>query len=230
MSDLNINAAGELITPDNAKSQLAVRVWCSTDAVEASAPQRIEAVSTLLWQLGFQWSRATWSWRRPKASRDFGVEVAHLLLAAGFPLRVPEESFRQRILAGDYVPATTRRIQLITDGSKAGWFQVSWCRVRDETYYQRSTNLTGARWSRDLQSVVVPPDSACEVEDFAKLHDFTISEAAQRAIDATRTAAVENLRLKLKPRKARKTPPVGQVDPALVDDSQPGAHGEGGAA
>lgn len=218
MSDLNISVSGEVITPDNTKSQLAVRISCGTGAVEASAPQRIEAVSTLLWQLGFQWSRATWSWRYPEASRDFGVEVAYLLLAAGFPLRVPEESFRERILACDYVPETTRRIRLITEGSRAGWYQVSWCRVRDETYYQRSTRLSGARWSRERQAVIVPPDSASEVEDFAKLYDFTISDVAQRAIDVTRTAAVEKLRLKVKPRGARKPAPVGQVDESLVDE------------
>jgi hypothetical protein len=225
MSDLNISAAGEVITPENAQYRLAVRITFNEGTVEAAAPKRIEELATMLWRLRLRWTGL--AWQRQGVSQDIGVELAYLLLAEGFPLRVPDEAFRQRILAGDYEPEVTRNVRLITEGGKQGWYSISWCRVRDETYYQRSTSLAGARWSKTLQCVIVPPDAADEVEDFAKLHDFTISEAARSALDAQRSLAVEKLRLKIKPRKVRNPLPVGQVDPSLVDDSQPG---DGGAA
>lgn len=217
MSDLTITAAGELLTPEGAQYKLAVRVDLAGDLLKLATPSRVEDFVPIAWRLGFSWQNYTW---QRSGSLDLAVEVAHILLENRFPLRVPCENLRQRILAGDYTPEVTRQIRLIKQEPKEGWYMISWCRQRDGSYYKRSTKLSGAQWSKDLQSVVVPPDAADEIENFAQLYGFTISKAAQKALDARRATAVETLRLKINTQKGKKQPPpVGQVDESLVDES-----------
>jgi len=83
--------------------------------------------------------------------------------------------------AGEFEPECVKWVTLRTGGEHAGKLVLTWPKG-DDKIYERAYIIRGSRW--DNGSMVVPIKSHAEVEDFANLLGFGISEGARAAIQA----------------------------------------------
>jgi len=200
------------VRPENPKTDLVAEIRPLDSAIEISFPERRDDFRELVKGMGYKWEANCW--RRKLSAKngtpaDRAAEAGHRLLAAGFPVRIYDEAIRTKAVAGDYEPECTRWVQLRTGEKYTGWLAINW--ERDDDFYKAAKRIAGARWSNP--SVVVPPENFEEVLDFAQMYGFSISKAAQEAIEAARIARENTLTVSVSQPKGR--------DKAIADGKPP---------
>jgi hypothetical protein len=203
------------VRPENPKTETVAEIRALADAIEISFPERREDFRQIVKGLGFSWSTIRWERKiYPKNGmiEDRAAEVGNKLLAAGFPIRIYDETIRQRAINGEYEPECKRWIQIRVSGEHEGWLVLSWEGYND-SLYRAAKKIAGARWSRP--SIVVPVENYEEVLDFAQMYGFKISEKAQAAIDAARELKEKALTTGIKVSEIDKTPEPGAKPPVL---------------
>lgn len=139
---------------------------------------------------GFRWQQAGAEWLRalhPERSGDPVdrlAEVAQALIAAGFVVRVNDETARARAAAGTFQPERRRWIDVSAGPVRPGWFLLLWRRPDD--LYHAARQIVGSRYKDG--AVYAPPGSADEVADFADLHDMVMTRAAAALVEQHRAA------------------------------------------
>ncbi len=208
------------VRPENPKTETVAEIRVLDEALEISFPERRDDFREVVRGMGFKWESSCW--RRKLTAKngtpqDRAAETGHRLLAAGFPIRIYDESIREKAISGDYELECTRWVQLRTGEKYNGWLAINWDRADD--FYKAAKRIAGARWSSP--SMVVPPENFEEVLDFAQMYGFKVSQAAQEAIDAARMARENTLVAKVSAPSSRDKmvadgrPPVLEV-PAEV--------------
>jgi|GEM_PF-287588 len=148
-------------------------------------------------QLGYTWSGSCWKRKITATSTnivDKAAETGHALLAAGFIVRIFDESIRRAAMTGEFVHDNGRWISKLVTGEHKGWFAICW-KEDSNALYQAARKLPGSKWSKPY--VVVRAEHFEQVLDFADLYEFnlsigaqTLADEAQRAKDAAMTASV----------------------------------------
>ncbi|MDD5486725.1 MAG: hypothetical protein PHW65_04145 [Dehalococcoidales bacterium] len=213
------------VRPEEPKTETVAEIRPLENAIEISFPEKREDFREIVKkQLKMRWNGNCWA-RELRAKNgtaaDRASEAGHLLLAAGFTVRIYDIGIRQSAITGDYKQETTRWIgQFKKDLDKhAGWLCIEWDRERED-FYNVARKLPGSRYDRPY--VVVPPEQFEQVLDFAQMYDFKIMKVAQKAINAARKAKEEALIVKVDAPERNKTakpsdkPPVLEV-PAEVE-------------
>jgi len=159
---------------------------------------------------------------------DRAAEIGRELLAAGFPVDFPDPECQRLAIDGNYIPEQTRWVMAATAGKFTGWFVLSWSRRED--YYQKARQLHGSRYNPP--SVVIPPESFEEVQDFADLHDFHLSPGARRIVEEQARRRTEALVVNLESKPVEKPKPakdqIHGVDRELLDDAFAAPNQSGG--
>ena len=135
---------------------------------------------------GFRWRDGIWQKAIDEttgSAADRAVEVANKLLLAGFPVRV-NRAIADKVTTGDYVPEHRRWI--IYDVEK-GELALKTEPGADELI-NKARMITG---SPKYGWVLIPISSWEEVLEFAQVHDFRISRAAQHSIDTFRSMVIK---------------------------------------
>ena len=218
------------VRPENPKTETVAEISISGDTAKIRFPEKRDD----FWQiakkeLGYRWDGV---WERKLTTQngtpaDRAAEAGHVLLGAGFIIRIFDEAIREAATTGAYAPEQTRWIMArVADAEKyAGWFVVEWKRPDD--FYAAARNLPSSRY--DSPSVVVPPEHFEDVLDFAEKYGFSLSPGAQRAADAARAAKESALVARVEPAKkeafkadtkplALDAPEGVEVDESLRDD------------
>ncbi len=183
-----------------------------------------DAFRQLARELRFRWNES--EMRRERvitaqtgAAEDRLIEAAYKLLGAGFVVSIPDAIDRERILAGEYADEHTRWVTKRTTGKYAGWFSIQW--AYGEELYFKAKALPGSRYAKP--NVVVPSEYFEEVEDFAALYDFRLSDGAQALFAEARDKRLQMVRVELRPR-AVKAPAIvaatstGGIAPEFLDE------------
>lgn len=180
------------IRPEAPKTDLVAEIRPLDDAVEISFPERRDDFRELVKGQGYRWEDGCWQrklYAKNGTPQDRAAEAGHRLLAAGFPIRIYDETIRIKAVTSDYEPECTNWVQLCIGEKYTGWLAISWDRKDD--FYGATKRIAGARWSSP--SMVIPPENYEEVLDFAQMHGFQVSEAAQEAIEIARVARDKTL-------------------------------------
>lgn len=194
--------AESTVRPGEPKTETVAEIRIKGDVIEVDFPEKREDFWVILKkQMGFNWSGT--SWQRtivPKngTPSDRAAEVGHVLLVAGFPIRIYDDVVRQKAISGDFAAEQTRWIMCRKEGAEyAGWFAISW--GKEDDFYAAAKRIPGSRWHSP--SVVVPPEQYEQVLDFAAHHKFTLSDVAQQAAAQARHAKEDALVVSVSERK-----------------------------
>ncbi len=214
-----------LVYPERAKSKLIASIHYSETGVFVTRDYERDSFNETVRHFDYHWSSVARVWERrikPEFTGqaiDRAAEIGRELLAAGFPVAFPNGPCLRLALDGSYVPEQTRWVMAATGGKYVGWFVLSWARRED--FYAKARQLHGSRY--DSPSVVVPPESFEEIEDFADQHDFRLSAGARRVIEEQRRLRMEALVVNIEPKPARAPRPAKEttygVDRELLDDA-----------
>lgn len=167
-----------ILAPKEKKSGTLVTVTYTETQVTVESPKDPTVIQTVK-AAGFRWNDYAWKLDidvlTGKAS-DRAAEIANKLLNAGYQVTVPA-SIRQAAVSGNYEPRCTRWISRYKDDDDHVY--VSW--NRDDDMYYHAKEITGAKWV-SRRGMRVPTSSADEIEDFAQLYGFQITDGAKEAI------------------------------------------------
>ena len=203
------------IRPSVSVSETVAEITLSGNMISVLLPEKRDDFSQIVHSLGYAWRNGCWQRTIGKfagMSADRFAELGHTLLSRGFPIRVFDEDLRARIVSGVFEPEQTRWIAKRTAGAYAGWFVIQW--GRDEDCYAAARKIKNSKYDRPC--VVVPVVQFEQVLDFAKLHDFVLSDSAKELArlaqeDKEKTLVVT----KSSVAKREKMSPVGDVPPVL---------------
>lgn len=167
-----------ILAPEEKKSGTLVTVTYTETQVTVESPKDPTVIQTVK-AAGFRWNDYEWKLDIDVLTRkasDRAAEIANKLLNAGYQVTVPA-SIRQAAVSGNYEPRCTRWISRYKDDDDHVY--VSW--NRDDDMYYHAKEITGAKWV-SRRGMRVPTSSADEIEDFAQLYGFQITDGAKEAI------------------------------------------------
>lgn len=144
--------------------------------------QKNDHFRAIVKEKGYRWDGTCWHKDVSEFSgaiEDRAIEIANALLTEGFAVEI-EESLLERAVSGSFEPEQTRWVKKLVTGNYAGWFSVSW-RGKDDDLYDKARRLPESRWHN--HQVVAPSTSFEEIEDFAEMEGFGISEGAKELIE-----------------------------------------------
>lgn len=204
------------VRPENPKTETVAEIRAMESAVEISFPEKRDDFRELVKEkLHMKWKDGCW--KRSLSTKngtpeDRAAEAGHLLLAAGFPIRIFDAGIREKAINGTYDPECTRWVMVRKeDADHGGWFAIVW--GRDEDFYGAAKKIRGARYSRP--HVVVPPEQFEEVLDFAKMYGFKVSSWAQETAETARIARDAALTVSVEPPKEPEKVSVSGRPPTL---------------
>ena len=169
------------VRPEKAVSETVAEITIKGDTISVYFPEKRDDFRVIIKKHGFKWSDG---WHRSPGYRilDRAAEIAHVLLANGFIVRIPDKQIREMAITGQNARESSRKISKRIGDKYGGWFAISW--GRDEDYYAVARRLPRSRYSKP--SVVVPPEYFEEVLDFAQRYDFTLSPGAEELVKESR--------------------------------------------
>lgn len=170
--------ANVLTRPSEPVTESVARIVIDDDEVCATFPEKREDFRMAVKRLGYYWERPCWvltvadADKRPHAA----AELCHTLLAAGYCVSV-DEQIRDMAIGGNYTPLARRFVRVYTsDDYYNGWFAIIWQWPDD--LYSAARRLPGSCYRKPY--VIVPQEYYAEVLDFADIHNFEVSAAAQK--------------------------------------------------
>jgi len=207
-------AAEATVRPERIVSETVAEIRPYDDRIAIHFPEKREDFWKLIkHDLEYQWSGNCWVRKiglRTGSVADRAAEAGHRILAAGFPIRIFDESIRNRAVSGDYEPESRKWILVKTEGDLAGRFLIFWARESGD-YYAAARRLPASRYVKPY--VVVPAEHWAEVLDFAGVHGFTVSPGAAALAEKTRAAKDAMLTVSVDP--VEKEKPKSSKRPTL---------------
>jgi hypothetical protein len=211
-----------VIRPVETITETICRIAIVDQEVRLIFPEKRDDFAALVKRFKFIFPNGCWSRSFPVAADliDRAAEIGNELLCEGFSIQVDSPQVQSRILDRSFVPESFRMIRRCVKGEFAGCFVFSW-RKQDDLFSE-AMKLTAARYSEG--SVYVPSEHYLEVEDFAEINGFELSEAAiALAVEAKlirESAVIVNPKRKSK----KKAPKVedsktGEIPSYLRDDA-----------
>lgn len=216
------------LRPGNPATETVAEISIVSDTIKIRFPEKREDFRELV-KYGhyFRWDGPCWA-RTMRAIDPApelkATEMGAVLLEAGFPIRIFDETIRERILEGRIERENSRLVCAQVKGDYKGCFAIQW-RRRDGDFYQDAKRLPGARYSRP--AVMVPPEQFEEVLDFAETEGFRLTEGAEKLLASAKEAKEKSLVVDPdigngpKPKAGRpelSPADAGGIDPELMDD------------
>lgn len=210
------------VRPEKPITETVAEIRVGEKFVEVSFPEKREDFRQLVrFKLGYGWSKEKLVWRRDLkvtngTPHDRAAELGNRLLAAGFPIRIFDDTLRVHAVYGTYEPESKRWIAKRTMGKYDGWFVISW--PKDDDFYQAAKRLRGSRYDKPL--IVVPAEQFQEVLDFAEMYQFSISDGAKSLIETAKAVREGALTASVKSPEERRLPEPGDKPaPLAVPDN-----------
>lgn len=195
------------------------RLIIQGSTVRALFPEKREDFKAVVKSLGYEWSNPYWERAVPtEVLTDRSAELGHKLLLTGFCVQVHNATIKEKVIAANYEPEHYRRIGVGDHTPWVGWFQIRW--PRSEDLFDHAAKITCSKWSSG--AMYVPIEGFREVQDFAEMHSFWLSQEAialmEKATQAWEDALLICPEQHLK-EKRRAAPPPPDLSLAAVPDS-----------
>jgi hypothetical protein len=159
----------------------------STESEIILKSEKNDKIIEIAKSLGYKWSNG--SWRREILSTDSVVdriaELGNKLLSKGYPIRILDNSAREKAINGTFELEHYNWIMKRSSGNYEGWFAIKW-NGRSDKLYNAARKIKGSKW--DGGCVVVPTTNYKEVVEFADLLDFKFTKTGQEIYDKAKNA------------------------------------------
>lgn len=109
---------------------------------------------------------------------DRMAELGNALLAEGFPVRIMDKKIRDMAISGSFESEQYNWIDTITKGE----LLIQWLGYSNKLY-AATKKLPGARWNSNLNGFNIKIEHAAEVEEFARLYNFSFTDSAIEAVE-----------------------------------------------
>jgi hypothetical protein len=180
-------------------------------------PEKREDFRQLVRRFRYGWEGC---WERQFAESidivDRAAEIANEILLAGFCIQVEHELVKERVIARSFAPEAFKTIQRVTKGLYKDWFILQWPKAED--CYAEAMKITAAKYSDG--AIYVPSEHFAEIEDFAEINEFVLSEGAiELAVEAKaarESAIIINPKRKASKKNERSS---NDIPPHLRDDA-----------
>lgn len=206
-----------VLRPESPKTESVAAIRLNGSALSALLEEKHDGFRQIVkfhCSMEFNWGNRQWYRRMDKFTGDpldRTIELCHRLLAGGFIIEV-DTSWVAAIHAADYQSEQTRWIKRVVDGGEYNdWFSINWGRLDD--YYEVAKHLPRSRYNGD--TVVVPSVHFDAVIDFARAHEFALSEGAQELIAIAKAKRDAAILTTVEPPKQRKRVVAKDVRPRL---------------
>ena len=169
-----------IVYPKNKITNVAVEICYSKDQIKLKFEKNNNFIK-LVKENGYKWD-GIWSRKLSKTTgsyKDRVAEIGNKLLNEGFPIMILDEELRNRAIAGEYEKECTRWIFARTSGKYKGCFAIEWAGC-DSSLYDRARSLPGSKWD---SAVIVRVEYYKEVQEFAQLYGFNLSDGAKQIIN-----------------------------------------------
>lgn len=177
-----------ILAPEGSDTALTVEIAETESTITVATPERNEKMAGMIRKrMRGKWDKSDRVWVVPPEGShraDRITEIASVSLAEGYRVKIPAE-YAERVKAGEYRPATSRRITVAT---LDGYYCITWDRS-DDDFYKIAKRLPSAQWNSVMKVVKVNPRYYDEVKGFAEMYAFEISDAAMEAMNRARAEA-----------------------------------------
>lgn len=199
--------AEAVMQPEKPVTETIADISTAKNYISVSFMERNDNFKKIIRDYGYRWDSP---WRKnlsfaTGSTDDRVAEIAHALLAAGFPVRVMNPDIRAKILAGDFTQEHTRWISVLS--KKPKHFYVSW--KYDDNLYKKAKLITGARYFKP--GIIVPMNSLDEVLDFAKMYEYKFSPAAEDLIKKAEVNKAAAMVVNIKAKKKKELPDASGI-------------------
>jgi hypothetical protein len=207
--------------------EIPVVVNCSENAVSAVLPVKNQHFAGVAKKFLLKWDGEVWKRTYPSylgPIEDRAAELGATLMKCGYIVNFRQASVRDKVVSGGWAPEHMRWIIAVVQGEHAGKLFVRWNRDKEDLY-NKALRIPGAKWVRDF-GMVFRPDEVESIRDFARLHDFRFTSAAEGILaDALRarenqltvTPVVHAVSSAPAGRAELRAEDAGDVDPDLID-------------
>lgn len=179
--DLRLEAT---VIPENQIASGIVEITVKEDCVSAKYEKNWDFIE-IVKDLNYTWKDGQWKkeiWEIVGTASDRAAELGNKLLNAGFSVMILEEEIRNMAINGTYEPQHDRWIVARKKEFEEGKLVLRW-EIRSKSLYEASRKLPGSTWNK---GTVVKLDYYREIQEFAELYDFKITQKAQAALDEYR--------------------------------------------
>jgi len=173
------------VYPENVISNVPVEIKFENDTIKVFFEKNDKFIE-IIKSLEYKWN-GVWSRKIDKTSgkiKDRVAELGNKLLNNGFGITIYDKEIRENAITGDFEAECTRWILVRTNGKYEGWFAI-WFKERNDRLYQLARRIKGSIWDNPV--ILINPKHYKEIEEYAELNDFKISEMAFEIINNEKT-------------------------------------------
>lgn len=208
-----------IIRPKDVANPTICRVAISGQTIPLLYPEKREDFRLLVKRYRYQWT-SCWQ-RRFEAKADVidrAAEISNEILLLGLPVQIDSEAVRDRLLSSSFIPESFKRVMGYVADPYKDWFTFEYPKGEDR--YSEIVKLTAAKYTDGL--IVVPPEQFAEVEDFAEINGFEMTERAlqiaAKAREIAESAIIFEPRRKIRKNKKRESNAGSDSIPAHLRD------------
>lgn len=215
-------SAASTITPKSSRFNTPAEITRHPDAISIHFPIKDEAVREILIGLNCYWNATHWQCDLNETTgnpSDRVAELGHHLLNERVPVLIWDEVTRQNAVSGNYTALKTQWVVNLPDKKRFG---IRWNRWRDTDWYSTVKTIRTSRWSKPYVTVAYTEFE--EVQGFAEVNGFDITQGAQEMFAKMENTKLQSLIEEVSPVKQESLPDAERValevqDSCVVDAS-----------
>lgn len=170
------------IRPAAPLTETVAEILAGEQSVSVLFTEKRDDFRGLIKKYGFTWQNDRWKRYLDNTQgtpAERAAEIGHIMLGHGYIVRQYQADIRDAMVTGRFETEQTRWIALYTSDKESGRLCIKWS--RDEDYYKAAKRIPTARYVKPHLSIAV--EQFEQVLDFAEVNNFSITAAAQSAMD-----------------------------------------------
>lgn len=189
-----------ILRPAEVVSETIVSITTYGNIISVSFPQFLDSFRLLIKRLGYNWDKPYWTRilnHKSGLTEDRYIELCSTLLSKNFIISIDKIELQEKIINQDYQEEQTRWIVAMIRGNYQNWIGISYNRQK-ENYYHQSRLLPNSRY--DKPYIVINPIFYDQIQDFAQLYNFSITEKALNLLEKAKASKLAQIRVELRPK------------------------------
>lgn len=177
------------LLPEEQTHEGVVQVTLYPDKVTATY-QRDDNFIAVAKKCGYRWKNRLWQREKTACSGemvDRAADLINALLLDGFAVMCSDDNVRRLAETASFKPECKRWVKY---NKNADTFIVCWDRI-ERDFYDMAKRLPGARWDMEWRGVTVPARNWRDVEDFAQINSFRLTELSQERVKVGKDTLIE---------------------------------------
>lgn len=173
----------DVLVPEEQRTSDIARITGSKEEIYIKSPKNSTIIDTVK-KMGYKWDGRTWYFRMGVTTgkpADRVAEIGNKLLLQGVPVAIKDDEARQKAQDGTFEPLKYRWLTVTADGK----IRIKWEKGDDSMYYA-ALRLPHAKYYHG--GVNVDAKNFDEIRDFASINEYSISEGAEKALEAAEDA------------------------------------------